>query len=65
MNSNQEEIFLLGGKPVVESVFEGFNGTIFAYGQTSSGKTYTMQGGEAQYKGLIPRIVEMIFQNNI
>ena len=30
--------------PVVDSVVEGFNGTIFAYGQTSSGKTYTMRG---------------------
>lgn len=29
--------------PVVQSVVEGFNGTIFAYGQTSSGKTYTMR----------------------
>ena len=29
---------------MVESVFEGFNGTVFAYGQTSSGKTHTMQG---------------------
>ena len=30
--------------PVVDSVVDGFNGTIFAYGQTSSGKTYTMRG---------------------
>lgn len=35
-----EEICL----PIVNSVMEGFNGTIFAYGQTSSGKTYTMVG---------------------
>jgi centromeric protein E len=31
-------------KGIVSSVLEGMNGTIFAYGQTSSGKTFTMQG---------------------
>ena len=31
-------------EPVVEDVLEGYNGTIFAYGQTSSGKTHTMEG---------------------
>eukprot|EP01036_Dinobryon_divergens_P047078 gene47078-63049_t len=30
--------------PLVESVLEGFNGTVFAYGQTGCGKTWTMQG---------------------
>ena len=29
-----------------KGVFQGFNGTIFAYGQTSSGKTHTMYGNE-------------------
>ena len=43
---------------------EGYNGTIFAYGQSGSGKTYTMYGNDIQdneNKGLIPRIVEDIF----
>ena len=43
-SSSQQEIFDLAGKPIIDSVLEGFNGTIFAYGQTSSGKTYTMMG---------------------
>jgi centromeric protein E len=34
-------------QPIVSSVVQGLNGTIFAYGQTSSGKTYTMQGAGA------------------
>lgn len=34
-------------KHIVEACMKGFNGTIFAYGQTSSGKTYTMMGDEA------------------
>ena len=43
-NSSQKEIFEIVGRPTVSSVFEGFNATIFAYGQTSSGKTFTMSG---------------------
>jgi Cdc6-like AAA superfamily ATPase len=30
--------------PIIESVLEGYNGTIFAYGQTGTGKTFTMEG---------------------
>lgn len=42
---------------------EGFNGTIFAYGQTGAGKTYTMSG-EPQYKfrGVIPHVLSQIFK---
>ena len=45
-------------------VLEGFNGTIFAYGQTASGKTYTMQGElEAEETmGIIPRIITTLFE---
>ena len=39
--------------PIVQSVVEGFNGTVFAYGQTSSGKTYTMMGAD-DLPGIIP-----------
>ena len=39
---------------------EGYNGTVFAYGQTSSGKTYTMSGIE-QEVGVIPRAVDDVF----
>ena len=31
-------------RPLVDSVLQGFNGTIFAYGQTGTGKTFTMEG---------------------
>lgn len=30
--------------PIVNDVLEGFNCTVFAYGQTGTGKTYTMEG---------------------
>ena len=50
-------------KPVLENIFQGWNGTIFAYGQTSSGKTFTMQGAMTndKLKGIIPRIVDGVF----
>ena len=44
MQSTQKEVYDVAAKPIIDSVLEGFNGTIFAYGQTSSGKTHTMQG---------------------
>jgi kinesin family protein 5 len=46
-------------------VLSGFNGTIFAYGQTSSGKTHTMEGviGDPVKQGIIPRIVNDIFNH--
>ncbi len=46
-------------------VLEGFNGTILAYGQTSSGKTYTMQGDieNEENKGIVPRMVETLFSS--
>lgn len=39
---------------------EGYNGTVFAYGQTSSGKTYTMMGDQ-ESPGVIPRAIEDVF----
>ncbi len=45
-------------------VLEGYNGTIFAYGQSGSGKTFTMFGPEKPYpdelKGVIPRASEYV-----
>lgn len=48
---------------MVESVLEGYNGTIFAYGQTGCGKTHTMVGVESsdELKGIIPRAFLHIF----
>ena len=52
-------------KNIVVDVLQGFNGTIFAYGQTSSGKTHTMEGvlGDPNLQGMIPRIVNGIFDH--
>ncbi|XP_063758805.1 centromere-associated protein E isoform X2 [Eleginops maclovinus] len=48
-------------KPLVVSSVQGYNGTIFAYGQTASGKTFTMMGSD-RFPGVIPQAVEDVFQ---
>ncbi|CAK1551612.1 unnamed protein product [Leptosia nina] len=48
-------------KPIVKAALAGFNGTIFAYGQTSSGKTYTMTGTD-ESPGIIPLAVSNLFE---
>ena len=53
----------MAAKPIIDSVLEGFNGTIFAYGQTSSGKTHTMTGkiDDMELQGIVPRMVRNVF----
>lgn len=62
-NATQEKVYSESAKQIVSDVMAGYNGTIFAYGQTSSGKTHTMEGvlGDPQHQGIIPRIVNDIF----
>lgn len=61
--SAQEEVYSNGPLQIIESVMEGFNGTIFTYGQVSSGKTYTMFGDQTdpEKMGIIPRVICTIF----
>jgi hypothetical protein len=56
-NTAQSLIYEKGAFSLVESVVEGYNGTIFAYGQTGCGKTFTMSGRPdlEDLKGIIPR----------
>lgn len=55
------------GQPMCEAVLQGFNSTIFAYGQTGAGKTHTMLGSDesgnplSEESGLIPRVFHYIF----
>lgn len=55
------ELFEKAVKENVKTAIEGFNVTVFAYGQTSSGKTFTMRGND-ENMGLIPLSVQQIFQ---
>ena len=62
-SSTQEDIYNFGVKGIIDSVLDGYNGTVLAYGQTSSGKTYTMQGemNNNSTQGIIPRMIEHVF----
>ncbi|CAL8279070.1 unnamed protein product [Lota lota] len=62
-NTSQEQVYNACAQRIVKDVLEGYNGTIFAYGQTSSGKTHTMEGllHDTDNMGIIPRIVQDIF----
>ena len=61
----QEDIFAESAFPIIENILEGYNGTIFAYGQTGTGKTHTMAGviDDPDLKGITPRAFETIFKS--
>ncbi|KAL1565958.1 kinesin-like protein KIN-5D [Salvia divinorum] len=68
-NSKQIEVYNDVVAPAIAEVLEGYSWTIFAYGQTGTGKTYTMEGEGRKYKngefhenaGVIPRAMQQIF----
>jgi hypothetical protein len=61
-DSRQEVVYNKLAKSAVESVCNGYNSTIFAYGSSGTGKTYTMFGNEEDL-GIIPRACDSIFKN--
>lgn len=64
MGCKQQDIFDFSIRSTVDDILNGYNGTVFAYGQTSAGKSYTMMGtniDDDEGRGVIPRIVEQIF----
>ena len=71
--STQQQVYSSVVSEVVEDALRGFNCTVFAYGQTGTGKTYTMEGKRTEYDwkspswygsqaGMIPRATQHIFQ---
>lgn len=59
-SDTQESVYRLSAQGIVEKVLQGYNGTIFCYGQTGAGKTYTMIGSKED-PGIIPRVFSHIF----
>jgi len=49
--SQQKDVYDVAARPIVDAALTGYNGTIFAYGQTSTGKTYTIFGPEESMYG--------------
>ncbi|CAI0384262.1 unnamed protein product [Linum tenue] len=59
-SADQDDVFL-EVEPVLKSALDGHNGCILAYGQTGTGKTFTMDGLNDQ-PGIIPRALELLFR---
>ncbi|VYS49205.1 unnamed protein product [Arabidopsis thaliana] len=59
-DSSQDDVFL-EIEPVIKSVIDGYNACIFAYGQTGTGKTYTMEG-LPNSPGIVPRAIKGLFK---
>ncbi|KAA8498582.1 Kinesin-like protein KIF11 [Porphyridium purpureum] len=72
--STQQEVYDYVAAPIVEEVLQGYNCTVFAYGQTGTGKTHTMEGQKdfqeqtmeerrkvSEHAGVIPRAISHIF----
>ncbi|XP_057297981.1 kinesin-like protein KIF17 [Hydractinia symbiolongicarpus] len=64
-DSTNQEIYTDVVSPLVDSVLLGYNGCVFAYGQTSCGKTFSMQGvsNPPAQQGIMSRAFEQIFEN--
>lgn len=58
-HNTQEDVFA-DCRSLVSSAVDGYNVTVFAYGQTGAGKTHTMYGNE-KAPGLVPRVADEIF----
>ncbi|XP_042017344.1 kinesin-like protein KIN-7D, mitochondrial [Salvia splendens] len=59
-NTNTPEVYEVAARPVVKAAMDGVNGTVFAYGVTSSGKTHTMHGDQNS-PGIIPLAIKDVF----
>nr|XP_009687712.1 PREDICTED: centromere-associated protein E [Struthio camelus australis] len=60
-SDNTQQLYEGVAVPIIQSAVQGYNGTIFAYGQTASGKTYTMMGNDDSV-GIIPKAIQHVFK---
>ena len=60
-NTSQQAIYENTTKNLLTGIIDGFNATVFAYGATGSGKTYTMLGTSKE-KGIMPRSISDLFK---
>lgn len=63
-NASQEEVYNSCASQLVTRTLDGFNSTIFAYGETGGGKTYSMTGtvDDYRHRGIIPRALTQLFK---
>ena len=62
-NCTQREVYEGAASGIVDASIQGFNGTIFCYGQTGTGKTHTMEGKDepASERGILPHTFHHVF----
>jgi hypothetical protein len=58
--STQEQLYDQFVAPYTGKFIAGYNVTVFAYGQTGTGKTHTVSGGEGDARGVVPRFIEAV-----
>ena len=58
---DNHQVFNDVGKEVLDQIYQGYNATIFAYGQTGAGKSFSIEGKEPHTKGLLQMCLENIF----
>ena len=66
MEATEKFVYENTAKDLIDSVLQGYNATIFAYGQTGTGKTHTMEGfkytPDSNNRGIIPRAADEVFR---
>ena len=64
-STSQRRVYDVSAAPIVQSVLEGYNGTIICYGQTGAGKTHTMEGSQesSETRGIIPNAFQHLFDH--
>ena len=62
--ASQDDVYAVTVKPMLPKIFQGYNATILAYGQTGAGKTHTMIGPKNNFaeRGLCPRTIAGLFE---
>ncbi|KAL9653853.1 hypothetical protein ABK040_012914 [Willaertia magna] len=67
--TSQDDIFEALGRPAIDDLIKGYNCTLLSYGQTSSGKTYSMMNCPTKpatpnkdQRGLAPRLIDLLFE---
>eukprot|EP00760_Papus_ankaliazontas_P006067 PhM_4_TR1287/c0_g1_i2/m.65145/K10396/KIF5; kinesin family member 5 len=61
-SSTQDEVYRVVGVPTVNDVFDGYFGTVFVYGQTGTGKTFTLGCATPGLEGILPRAIQHMFE---
>jgi len=62
---SQDMVYEAVARDLIDSIMQGYNGTILAYGQTGAGKTYTITGGCTDYqtRGMVQRALNQVYQS--